>query len=146
MHHENSLAPHFCRTILPSTAVVDCTQRLPMCSHLGTGTGVMPRGPSNPSFQLWLEILRMLGQEKEESFFSWCSWGTTSSLQVEVTTEGAQHARVPMSVGTILALVAPASTNCCQHLHLDQPPKLQAFGAPSFWSLTVCGHKRVFSS
>ena len=65
----------------------------------------MPRGPSNLwSFQLWLEILMMLGWEKEEIFFSWGSWGTTSSLQVKVTTEGAQHTRVPMSVGTTQAL------------------------------------------
>ena len=86
----------------------------------------------------------MLGQEEERSFFSWCSWDTTSPLQV--TTEGGQHTCVPMSVGTILAEVSPASTNCHEHLQLDQPPKLQAFGAPGFWSPTVCGHKTVFSS
>lgn len=70
LHHENPLAPHFWRTVLHSTTVADCTQRLPKCSHLGTGTGVMPHGPSNPwSFQLWLEILRMGGTGEGRKLF-----------------------------------------------------------------------------
>lgn len=70
MYRETSLAPHFCRMILHSTTVVGCAHLLPMCSHLETKMGMMPHGSSNPwSFQLWLEVLRMLGQEKEECFF-----------------------------------------------------------------------------
>lgn len=75
-------------------------------------------------------------------FFSWCSWGAMSSLQVEVTTEGAQRTYV-LSVRTILAPGTPIATSCYECLPLDQPPKRQAFGAPSFRSLTVCGRKRT---
>lgn len=124
--HENALALHFCRNVLQSTMVVGCPQLLSACGHCGTWTGVMLCHSNSRSFKLWLEILRMLGEEKEQSFFLWCFWGTTSSLQVEVTTEGAQHTCVPRYVGTVLAEVGPASTNCHEDLHLDQPPKLQA--------------------
>lgn len=87
-----------------------------------------------------------VGTGEGGNFFFLVFMGHHILFAMVVTTEGAQHTCVPMSVGTILVEVAPASTNCCEHLHLHQPPKLQAFEAPSFWSLTVCGHKRVFSS